>query len=539
MSEPFAAERGVPVRRHTGSRRRRAGQLAGLLAGGVVTVLAVSGPQSLAMAATSAPAVGGAGYTGSIAWSPCPAGDPVPVPGAQCGTLEVPLDWAAPRSGTITLALSRLPALDTARRIGPLLLNPGGPGGAGAQVVAYDDLLDGAPELAGLRERFDVIGFDPRGVGSSTPVVCPEPLHDPAVTTFPNTVAQFRALVRLNRTSGASCRTATGPLIDHVDTASVVSDLEAIRHALGAPQISFLGLSYGTEIGSLYAERYPRRVREMVVDGAVDHSRSSEQAVLDEAAATELALTRFAGWCSSDDGCVLHGQDVLGLYSQLLAAADRDGIPAAGLGRRVTGEELANGAYAYLQQRAAWPALALSLASAAGLGGEADGSQLVAAASFAGEEYDAYRTVGCHDFAPGTRNLAQLRGLARAVRHAAPHAWRYSEFWDWTTGCVGWPVRPANAPRPLSVRGAPPILIVNTRFDPATPYVWAERLAAQIDGSRLLTVEGDGHTGILHSSCARTHEAKYLLSGVLPARGATCAADLSVPTALGGAVDVG
>lgn len=467
---------------------------------------------------------GGAGVTtaSTLTWAACTG--PNAQPGAECATLTVPLDHRAPGAGTVSLALARLPALDQDRRIGVLLLNPGGPGGSGVSAVGYDPTLAGVPEFGELRARFDIVGFDPRGVGASTPVTCPDLLHDPTVSPFPRNPAEFAVLTRFNRTAGESCRVATGPLIDHVDTASVVADVDLIRAALGERRISFLGLSYGTEIGARYAERYPRRVHTMVLDGVVDHSRPARRAAVDEARATETALHHFADWCAASAECPLAGQDVIGIHDGVLAAAEQGTLWAAALGRAVTAPEIAQGVYGYLQLRAGWPLLAGALAEAAGAAGPADASHLVGAANFLTPTYPAYRTVGCHDFAPDTRGWADLAAQVAVLRTVAPHTWRHSEFWDWISGCAGWPVPPANPPRPLTVRGAPPILLVSTTYDPATPYVWARAVRRDISGSGLLTVDGDGHTGILHSSCARTEMARYLVSGALPARTTVCQA---------------
>ncbi|HEV8555117.1 MAG TPA: alpha/beta hydrolase [Actinophytocola sp.] len=462
----------------------------------------------------------------AIHWAPCPG---PAQPGAECATVGVPLDPTRPGAGTISLALARLPALDPASRIGALLLNPGGPGGSGVGAVAYDPALSQAPEFATVRQRFDIVGFDPRGVGASTPIACRSALHDPAVRPFPRTPAEFAALVRFNRQAGDGCRAATGPLIDHVDTLSVVADVEAIRRALRAERISWLGLSYGTEIGELYAERHPSRVRAMVLDGVVDHSLPARAAALDEARATETALVRFGQWCAGSDQCPLHGQDVLGVYDRVIGAAARGELPAVSLGRAVTAEEVTEGAYGLLQLRVTWPQLAAALGAAADSAGPADASGLMLAVNSLSSTYPAYRTVGCHDFAPATRGFPDLAAQAALLRVAAPHSWRYSEFWDWTSGCVGWPVPAANPPRPLRVLGAPAILLVNTRFDPATPYRWAQRVQRDIAGSRLLTVDGDGHTGILHSSCARTRMAAYLVDGTLPPPGTVCPATETTP----------
>ncbi|HEX8628470.1 MAG TPA: alpha/beta hydrolase [Catenuloplanes sp.] len=434
----------------------------------------------------------------------------------QCATLTVPLDWSRPGGPTITLALNRLPATDPAHRLGPLLVNPGGPGGSGVDVVAQGGMYLGSPELRPLAARFDLIGFDPRGVGHSTPVRCPLPLVDPTVSPFPDTRAGYDALTRFNRRAGLACAEATGELIQHVDTRSAARDVEAIRVALGAPTISWLGVSYGTELGATYARLYPHRVRAMVLDGAVDHSVPTAAAVVAESRATDVALDRFAGWCAATPDCALHGRDVLADFDALTARADRGEIRAGS--RPVTGVDLTEGTYQHLILRAAWPALARALAAATA----GDASTLAGYPAAASPEYPAYRAIGCHDFAPRVTGHTDLRARAAAVRAVAPHTWRYSEFWSWTAGCAGWPVRAANPPRRERITGAPPILVVGNTYDPATPYAWATGLADRIAGSRLLTFDGDGHTALYNSACARSAEAAYLISGEPPAPGTVC-----------------
>jgi pimeloyl-ACP methyl ester carboxylesterase len=438
----------------------------------------------------------------------------------ECATLAVPLDWSDPDGPTITLALDRLAATDPAHRIGPLLVNPGGPGGSGVDVVSYGGMLLGSPELRGLQSRFDLVGFDPRGVGHSTPVRCPLPLYDPAVSPFPASRAGYARLVAANRRAGAACARSTGELIAHVDTRSAARDVDAIRRALGVPAISWLGVSYGTELGAVYAELYPNRVRAMVLDGAVDHSRSTARAAVDEARAIEAAFHRFAAWCRAAPDCALRGDDIVAGFDALIARADRGEITDPHLGRPVTAVELTSATYQYLTFTPFWPALASALAAAEARPG--DPSALLEFTSFRFPFYPAYRAVGCHDFAPEVRGPADLRARAARIRSVAPHLWRYSEFWDFTSGCLGWPVRPANPPQRQHVVGAPPILVVGTTHDPATPYAWAVELARHLDGSRLLTHDGDGHTALDHSACARTVEAAYLVTGTPPPRGTVC-----------------
>ncbi|OLR93388.1 hypothetical protein BJP25_17395 [Actinokineospora bangkokensis] len=447
-----------------------------------------------------------------LAWAACP-GDAAPE--AQCATLTVPLDHAHPGGATIDLALARIPATDPSRRIGSVVLNFGGPGASGVDGIAYGPSLSDSPELGVLHERFDLVSFDPRGIGRSAPVRCPSPLRDPAVSTFPSTPAEYAALTRVNTAAGERCRAATGPVIDHVDTASVVADVERIRAALGERRISWVGMSYGTEIGQRYAEAYPHRVRAMVLDGLFDHSRSTHQAALDEARATEDALHRFASWCTADPGCALHGQDVVARYDAVLAAAERGELVAPELGRPLTAVEAAEGVFGHLIARYAWTDLGTALATA-------DASALATHAASLDQGYPAYRTVGCHDFPPDLRGWTDLAARAAEVRLAAPHTWRHTEFWDWTSGCAGWPIPPQNPPHPLRVTGAPPILLLSTTHDASTPLVWAQSVQRAIEGSRLLVADQDGHTTVLHSSCARTAIAAYLTEGALPAPGATC-----------------
>ncbi|MFF2922612.1 alpha/beta hydrolase [Streptomyces celluloflavus] len=473
-----------------------------------------------ALAALPAPLKG----TGLLHWTACARPDSLPE--ARCTTLRVPLDHSRPGGPTIPLVIARLPARHPERRIGPLLINGGGPGGSAVRDVATAAPPFDTPELDRLRDRFDLIGMDPRGVGESAPVRCDRPLRDPAVRAFPRTPAEFARLAHLNRDAGRSCRRATGPLLAHVDTRSVVRDVDAVRVALGAETLSWFGLSYGTEIGTLYAEHAPHRVRAMVLDGAVDHDRSTRRAALDEARATEAAFARFTAWCRTGTTCALHGWDVPAVYDRLMADAERGRVRAAapGVGRRLaaSAEELAGGAYTYLTERARWPRLAQALAAAAGTDGPPDASALLRAAPYGQSAYPSYRAVGCHDFAPGTRGFADFKRRWTRLRAAAPHTWRYSEFWDWTSGCLGWPVKAANPPAPVDVRGTPPVLVVSTLHDPATPYAWARALASDIAGARLLTADLDGHTGALHSSCARAQEAAYLVTVRLPAAGSVC-----------------
>jgi pimeloyl-ACP methyl ester carboxylesterase len=472
-----------------------------------------------APAAASGTAAGSPPASSALSWHDC---HDAAVPRLECATVRVPVDWGRPHGPTIALALDRLPATDPQHRVGPLLVNPGGPGGSGFDAVEQGILPLSAfgSAFAEVFARFDVIGFDPRGVGRSAAVQCPRPLYEPTLNLFPTTRRQYRDLLAFNRRAGAACARQTGTLLSHVDGRSVARDVDAIRAALGVEQISWFSLSYGTELGSTYAEMFPRRVRAMVLDGAIDHSLPLATAVVTEARAGEDALQRFADWCRDPaTRCDLPGRDALAAFDALVARADRGEIVSSALGRPVTAAEITDGVYQNLTLAFLWPDLAGNLAAAA----SGDATLLTSAASFQdAATLAAYRSIGCHDFPPAVRDLADLRRRAAAVRAAAPRMWRFSEFWSLTAGCVGWPVPPAYPPRRQHVVGVPTVLIVGNTHDPATPYPWAVGLSGQIAGSRLLTYDGDGHTAMFHSECARVAEADYLVSLRPPAPGTIC-----------------
>jgi pimeloyl-ACP methyl ester carboxylesterase len=251
-----------------------------------------------------------------LVWSPCaapfattatPVVDPAKFPpGLQCATLSVPLDYRQPEGEQITIGLNRLPALDPEQRIGSLVFNPGGPGGAATDIIALEAL--GAPLFTpAVRAHFDIVGMDPRGVGASTPVRCDPGIWNEVVSWFPRDETSFAQLREHYRAFGESCLKLSGPLLGHLDTTNVARDLESVRAALGEGKLNFLGLSYGSQLGAAYAELYPENIRVMALDGALDHSQEASSMLADEAGAYEDAFGRFARWCSEEPDCALSG----------------------------------------------------------------------------------------------------------------------------------------------------------------------------------------------------------------------------------------
>ncbi|WP_018681230.1 alpha/beta hydrolase [Actinokineospora enzanensis] len=431
---------------------------------------------------------------GSVAWRSCGTR------GAECATISVPLDWARPTGDRVSLAVTRLRATDPKRRLGVLLFNPGGPGGPGVPVVR-----DFGPDVfpRELQERFDIIGLDPRGVGESTPAItCPVPPTSSKVTQFPRDRADYDRLVAYNKQVADSCRAATGPLIDHVDTVSAARDIDAVRVSLGEQRINWLGLSYGTLLGATYAQLYPNRLRAAVLDGAVDHTVGTRRLAFDEIRSTEDVFGKFFAWCAAEVSCAMHGRDIAGEYRALLDRADRAPVPATGVPDGLNAEQIGYTAYSLVSIQSLWPILATAIRDAA-----------TDAAGFVGEGSSAaYRVIGCHDFPSDVRGYADLAERQRAARQIAPTTRGYVEGWDVQAGCAGWPIKAANPWGPTPVRGAPPILVVTGRHDPATPYPWGLGLACQISGSRVLTWSGAGHTAFLNDPDALRSEVEYLLN---------------------------
>ncbi len=483
---------------------------------------AAAGTTATAATATAAAPTGSGPGTAALHWRACP------FPGApeelRCASIQVPVDYAHPEGPTTTVTVDRLPATG-AHPVGSLFFDPGGPGGSGTRVV-YAESLGSKVFSAATREHFDVIGLDPRGIGLSTPVRCDPALLNRRVSLFPRDEAAFERLVTRNRELGESCRRLTGPLVDHVDTVSAARDLEALRRALGQGRLNYLGLSYGSQLGATYAALFPRHIRTLALDGALDHSLRTTSLFRDEAHAYEDAFDRFADWCAHTPSCALHGTDVRRLLDTLVATADRTPLPApqcaeAGDCRTtVTGEDIRFS----LQNLLLFPARRANAALA--LRQAADGDASAFSPALAAGPADAVMNgsgiaVECLDWPTPVHTLAGLRRLRRLGEASAPRLGGASQSWTILTGCAGWPAPVVNPPRPLRVRDAPPILITNATHDPSTAYPWALGLHRRLASSVLVTREGDGHTSYLAHGTSHTRDAidTYLLTGRTPAPG--------------------
>ncbi len=461
------------------------------------------------------------------AWRACPYPG---VPAAlQCATLTVPVDYAHPARGSTHVVIDRLPAADPAHRLGSLVFDPGGPGGSGTQLVAHEAL--GTPGFSsGVRDDYDLIGFDPRGVGLSDPIRCSAVLFNRPIDYFPQTSSAFRGLVAHNRALGRSCERESGALAAHDDTITVARDLDAVRAALGEPTLTYLGLSYGTEIGALYASLFPHRVGRMVLDGNLEHSLSERTMVLDESHAYEVELSRWDTWCNHDKSCPLRGHHPLQALTRLAARADRRPIPApgcakAGCRRRVTGQDIHQDAQDLILFKnpgitgPGWKGLATAIRQA-----QHGNATLLSPPRATGDRDPAIAgsglTVECQDFPTTINTFAGLHALGMLVRRRDPLTGGLSQSYEIAAQCVGWPLIARNPPHRLHVSSQiPPILMVNATHDPSTAYVWAKVLHRQLPHSVLLTRRGDGHTSYLNHGATRTAINAFLVNGTLPKPG--------------------
>ncbi|RYP03508.1 hypothetical protein DL765_010473 [Monosporascus sp. GIB2] len=489
----------------------------------------------------------------NLTWGPCPD-SLASAPNVTCATYRVPLDWDHPNSNeTITLGMLRLAARgDPSRRIGNLFVNPGGPGGQATKTVAQLASAAGqvgpGSSMAEILERFDIIGLDPRGVGLSTPVRCDADLFNERAPLFPRTRGEFDDLLARNAALGESCRALSGRIVDFVDTVSAARDHEAVRLALGGgkgggghERASFVGLSYGTQLFSQYAELFPEGVRAMVLDGALQHSQSESSNLLIESTAYETTLEKFFEWCdstnSSADCAQLRGRGDGGarqVFLDVLAKAGDAPIPAPGCddGRAtacrssVTEDEARFNAQGLLLQTESWPALVRALLEARD---DANATLLSRAQPIAvGDDYeDSYLFAGvavaCQDWTHATASTwAGITELQTQGAAFAPLTRGASQTYRIQASCAAWPSPQRNPEKPLSPyagEGAD-VLLVNSVHDPSTSYVWAVGLRAEL-GERavLLTRDGAGHTSWFLRGEATDAINSYLVNLTLPEPG--------------------
>lgn len=454
-------------------------------------------------------------YTQTLKWSSC-GGE------FQCTTLEVPLDYADPDGDTIDLSVLRSPAEDPE---GSLIVNPGGPGASGV------DYARAARSLAtdAVREHYDIVGFDPRGVGESNPVDCLDDEQLDAFTAAEATPDDDEEVAELQgdvEEFAAGCESRSGALLPHLSTENAARDMDVLRAALGDSKLTYLGKSYGTYLGAIYADLFPSRVGRMVLDGAIDPSLSAKEFALGQAAGFQRAWDGFVRWCV-DDGCPLGDDEdeVQATVSAFLSDLDEEPLQTGDDSRPLTESLAFYGMVVpfYSPASEAYPTVRDALDQAIN---DDSGAGLLALAdlylsrngdgTYTGNSNEVFAAVNCLD-RPESPTIEQVSSGLSDYEEASPV---FGPFMAWgALTCAAWPVKSSAVPGPLDATGADPILVIGTTGDPATPYPWAEALADQLSSGELLTYDGTGHTAYRSGSeCVDEFVDAYLVEGELPGK---------------------
>ncbi|BEP12829.1 alpha/beta hydrolase [Acidothermaceae bacterium B102] len=467
-------------------------------------------------------------YAAKVAWSTCnpsaAAVDFIDLTGFQCAAVRVPLDYRHPAGRKISLGIARLPATGS-HRIGSLLIDPGGPG-----VSGLDYLTQATSAIpAAVRARFDIVGFDPRGVGVSAGLNCLTVAQfdaNVAAPVNPTTPAQVAAAVARAALLAKGCAKTAGWELPYLGTTYAARDMDLIRSAVGDAKLSYLGKSYGTELGAVYADEFPTKVRALVLDGALPPGLDVAGQARGQGVGFEGDLHDFLADCVRHTSCPFSGTAAHARtqFNAFVGAVAAQALQTR-LGRPLAVGNAVNGITAALYSTASWPALRVGLSQAL----KGDGSLLLAYSdSFAGRHASRYEStssafpaISCMDV-PSHFTVAQVAAYAKSWAVGAP-LYGPLEAWGLLT-CNGWVPTATRLPDRVSAKGAPPIVVVGSTGDPATPYAWAVDLAHQLNSGRLVTYVGDGHTvyGGGRSSCVDTAVNAYLIALTPPKASLRC-----------------
>ena len=484
-------------------------------------------------------------YNQDIDWQDCSDGTSP----FQCGTVTVPLDYNNPGGRTITIALKKLPASDSDAEHGSLFFNPGGPGASGIQTL--ETLATALPKE--LRASYDVVGFDPRGIGQSTPITCwtDEDIHQvltdaqngklsdlASIDTASSTYVSAQEKINLGAADAAACtqHSEVPELLDHVGTRNVARDLDVLRATNGNAKLNYLGTSYGTHIGAVYADFFPDRVGRVVLNAAMDPSRHRTDSDAEVIAFKEGALRQYVEHCQAHDGCPLTGStdEAIAQLTAFVDGLDQAPLTAPDSSATVNTQD----AIGIIQQHAVaqpdWDALTAMLTPAMN---ERDGTLMVKAKQNSGEAPPTtveevvssanseimFGAVICNDYPDTGGTASDWDAQTAAEKKNYPFFGGTSNAME--AYCRGWGHRGQTPPQETRAEGSEPILVIGTTGDSRTLYPWAQSLTDQLDNGHLLTVEGYGHVTFGSNACATAAMTDFLVNGTVPAEGTTCAAE--------------
>ncbi|WP_404434004.1 alpha/beta hydrolase [Microbacterium lacus] len=523
----------MSTRTSSPSTRRRAGRAWGVVAALAAASLLLSGclsaliPEESQRPAASSPSPDTSGvsaallpfYEQNLGWSDC---------GAQldCTMVTAPLDWSDPGKGEIQLSVIRHRAND-GNPVGSLLTNPGGPGASGVALIR--DSLSFAVGTD-VSRVFDVIGFDPRGVGESSAVTCFDSadmdsyLFDFAPGARGSTEWEASLNAAHQRFADA-CQANSDGILQYITTHNSAHDMDLLRAVLGDSKLNYLGYSYGTFLGATYAELYPDRVGRLVLDGAIDPSVSGIEVSTTQALGFESALRAYMADCLTSQDCPFRGtvDEAMSDLATLLASVDSMPLPAAD-GRILGADSLMTAIVAALYSKGNWQYLSVALTDA--LAGDPEFAFVLADFYYNREngEYldnstEAFRAYNCMDY-PADGTEADAAASQATIEEGAPTV---APYWSGPDACAAWPFPPTGTRGAIAAAGAAPILVIGTTNDPATPYEWSVALAEQLESGVLITRVGEGHTGYNKgNACVDDAVDAYLIEGIVPADDLRC-----------------
>jgi pimeloyl-ACP methyl ester carboxylesterase len=473
------------------------------------------------------PPTGNAGldsfYSQRLQWASCTGG--------ECAKLRVPVDYANPSGETVQLAVIRSKARSSNQRIGALVYNPGGPG---ASPVDYVGQSASALVSSDVRRRYDLIGFDPRGVGRSSPIDC---LGDRELDTFiggvdptPDSPAEEQGVIAEATKLAAGCAAKNPKIIAHVSTVEAARDMDILRAALGEPKLNYLGASYGTFIGATYAGLFPGQMGRFVLDGPVPPDLTPQDLMAGQARGFETATQAYVDNCVTDSDCPVGQSRAEGMawIRDFLKGLDSQPLPVTNDQNvtQLTEGWASTGILQAMYTKSLWVQLTEALKEAKG--GDGNGLMRLAdsyarrtpGGQYQSNMHEAIWAVNCLD-KPDTADPAQIEAFAQRLSQEAPTWGRYLAWSN--VPCGVWKVPATGKSDKITAEGSPPIVIVGTTRDPATPYEWATRLRQQLAHGVLVTRDGDGHTGYPRSSpCVDKAVDGWLIDGTVPQDGVKC-----------------